>query len=297
MADNHPQVFVLSERSLFRLWLIDKLDNRVLTAAEAEAKWREYQERGKFVGGLKSTGDDLVLMRRLAADMRNPLGRVYFKNYGGKPHIIFKGRPGLRRIMTGTRYSVKNAKVISMGLGRAGIKANVRGGSFVSIFILSAFNIADFVIRDEMTLGQFIGVMATDIAKVAISGAISFAAGAAVVGTVVGTFALGPLVVAVAVGFVVGLALDRLDNKFRITQKLQRYLDIAIPKVEAWLKTQGNQIARGVRNVATEVGNAYDSATTGVGRAYDNAMRAGAGALRDMEREILRVQWRILSQF
>ena len=94
-----------------------------------------------------------------------------------------------------------------------------------------------------------------------------------------------------------GLALDRLDNKLRITQKLQAYLDVAVPKVEAWLKTQGNQVARGVRNVATEIGNAYDAATRNVGNAYNDAARAGAAALRNAERGIQRVQWRILSQF
>lgn len=98
-----------------------------------------------------------------------------------------------------------------MGLGRTGVKASARGGAIVSIFLLTAWNIADYVMRDEATLGGLLGAIGADVVKVAIGsaiGAIGATAGSLAVGTAIGTFALGPLAVAVVVGVGAGLALD-----------------------------------------------------------------------------------------
>ncbi len=238
MSAQDEQIYVLDAASMMRLWLIDKVEGGKMTQVEADALWRRYTTETKFVANYFSVGDDLALMTKLARDMRSPLGRVYFKQYGGKTHIILKGAPGLRRILTGTRYGVQNAKVVNMGLGRAGVRASAKGGTIISIFLLTAWNIADYVMRDEATLGQLLGGIAGDVSKAAIAGGIGYMAGAAVVGTVVGTFALGPLVVAVAVGIGVGLALDWIDNRFQLTQKLQAKIDEGIARLNAEIESQ-----------------------------------------------------------
>lgn len=245
MADDN-EVYVLDRDAIMRLWLFDKVDAGRLSQMEADALWRRYQTESKFVANYFSVTDDAALLAKLARDLRHPLARCYFKSYGGKVHIIFKGRAGVRRILTGTRYGVQNAKVINMGLGRAGVRASARGGTIVSIFLLTAWNIADYVVRDEATLGQLIGAIAADVSKAAIAGGVGAMAGAAMVGTAIGTFALGPLAVAVVVGIGVGVALDWIDNRYQLTQKLQAKVEQLIDQLNARIEAaQQGLIERG----------------------------------------------------
>ena len=235
MAEEN-QLFVLDREAMLRLWLSDKVAAGAMSQAEAEALWRRFREDGHNVANYFSTATDVQLMAKLARDLKNPLGRVYFKEYGGKLHVVFKGRAGVRRILTGTRYGVQNAKVVNFAIGRAGIRASAKGGTIVSVFLLTAWNIADYVLRDEATLGQLIGGIASDVTKAAIGGGVGYAAGALMVGTAVGTFALGPILFAVAVGVGVGLALDWLDDRYQLTAKLQKMLDEAIDRMAAELE-------------------------------------------------------------
>lgn len=264
MPDN-AEVFVLDRDSMMRLWLADQVESRRMTQAQADALWARYKGETRFVANYFSTGTDLALLTKLARDLRTPLGRVYFKDYGGKTHIVFKGRAGLRKILTGTRYGVQNAKVISMGMGKAGIRASARGGTVVSCFLLTAYNIADYFLRDGATLGQLLGAVASDLTKAAIGGAVGAMAGAAVVGTVIGTFALGPLVVAVAVSVGVGLALDWLDNRYNLTGRLQLRVEKAIADLEQrYEQGRQNLLERGAQAVGWLAGELVDLATDAV---------------------------------
>lgn len=66
-------------------------------------------------------------------------------------------------------------------------------------------------------------------------------AGSAFAGTALGTalaigsFALGPLLVAFAVGVVAGIALTAIDNRFGLSEKLGRAYDAGLKKLaEVW---------------------------------------------------------------
>lgn len=236
MAENQ-EVYVLDEPLMVRLWLTVKVDSNALNQASADRFWNDYLRDGtRFLATYLATAGDLMVLRKLANDLGTPRGKVTFKTYGGKTHVIFKGHPGLRKILTGTRYGVTNAKVVSLGIGEKGVRQAVRKGGILSIVLITAWNITDFVLRDDATLGQFIGQMSTDVAKIGASTAVGAIAGAAVVGTAVGAFALGPLIVAVAVGIGVSLVLEYLDDKYGWTQKLQSYLDKKIDAVNARLR-------------------------------------------------------------
>lgn len=270
MADDY-EIFVLDRDAMMRLWLHDKIDRRIMSQLEADKLWRRYQTETKFVANYFSVLDDIALLTKLARDLKHPLARCYFKRYNGKLHIVFKGRAGIRTILTGTRYGVQNAKVINMGLGRAGVKASAKGGTIVSIFLLTAWNIADYVMRDEATLGQLIGSIAADVTKAALAGGVGYAMGAAMVGTAVGTFALGPLAVAVVVGIGVGVALDWLDNRYQLTQKLQAMVQDVLDRLQ-----RGYQAAR------AQVDGKVEEARQGLLDTAADAIRWGAWKLIDM---------------
>jgi hypothetical protein len=268
---NEQQVFVLDKDSMVRLWLTDQVDSRRMTQLQADVFWQQHRNKANFAAEYFAVGTDVALLTKLGRDLRHPLGRVYFKTYGGKPFIIFKGHPGLRKVLTGTRYGVQNAKVVSMGLGRAGVMKSAKGGTIVTCFLLTGYHIADYFLRDGATLGQLLGAIAGDVTKAAIGGAVGAAVGAALVGTVVGTFALGPLIVAVGISVGVGLALNWLDDRYGLTAKLQVHLDRAIADFERRVE-QGRQnlLERGARAAGVLVDELVDLA---VGAAVNEARR------------------------
>lgn len=260
MAEDQ-EIYVLDEASMVRLWLERKVETGAMTQPQATRFWNDYAGGGtKFLANYFSLGTDILLLGRLLKDLGTPFAKVTYKTYGGKAHIIFKGRPGLRKILSGTRYGVTNAKIVSLGIGKKGARHVARSGGIISIILVSAWNITDFVLRDEVTLGQFIGQLSTDIAKIAASTAIGAMAGTAAA-AVIGGFALGPLFAAVAVGAVAGLVLNYLDDKYGWTKALQSYLDRKIAEMNAKLRQIRNDVElMAIRNVADLLDDVVDAA-------------------------------------
>ncbi|MBY6211545.1 hypothetical protein KUV95_08250 [Microbulbifer agarilyticus] len=110
-----------------------------------------------------------------------------------------------------------------MGVGKSGAIGAMRSGGILTVVLVSAFRIADYILTDQVTLNQLIGTLATDIIKIGIATGASIiaAAGAAAIFTV----AVGPIVAAIGVGLLVSYGLSRLDNRFEITEKVISALD------------------------------------------------------------------------
>ncbi|MEM9457804.1 MAG: hypothetical protein AAGF11_26735 [Myxococcota bacterium] len=211
-----------------KLWLIEQQSSGELTRQEASDLWDEWSVVPRSAATYFSTATDAALAAKLARDLGSATARVYYKSYNGNLHIVLKGRPGLRKILTGTKYSVKNAKVISMGLGPVAVRSTLRKGGVISIVLLTTYNIVDHVLRDEGTLMDLLGQIGSDVAKVGIATGASIAAAAALGTTgLVASFALGPLVVAVLVGVGTAMVLDAVDKRFQLTQQLKGYLNKA----------------------------------------------------------------------
>lgn len=82
-----------------------------------------------------------------------------------------------------------------------------------------------FILNDETTLAKFIGKWAVDVLKVGISSAITWGAGAYAVG-VFSTIA-APLVVVLVAGALSAWALNKLDDEFKITDKVVSLIESA----------------------------------------------------------------------
>lgn len=147
-----------------------------------QAAWQKIKSKLSMGASYYASADDAVTMAKLIGDLGGAGARVYIKTYGGKPHIVLKGHPGLRTVLTGTKYGIKNPKVITMGLGKAGAIQAAKSGGILSVILLSAYRIADYVLTDEATLSQLIGSLATDVVKVGIATGASIAAASALAG-------------------------------------------------------------------------------------------------------------------
>lgn len=186
--------------------------------------WKKLKSKAELGAGYYASADDIRTLGKLMGDLGDYSAKAYVRTYGGKPHIILKGSPGLRRVLTGTKYGISNPKVITMGLGKAGAVHAAKSGGVLSIILLSAYRVADYFLTDESTLSQLIGALATDVVKVGITTGASIVAASAVVGMGF-TIAIGPIAAVVIVGIGVSMALSALDEHYGITDKVIAGLD------------------------------------------------------------------------
>jgi len=192
------------------------------TKQSSQAAWQKIKSKVGLGASYYSSADDAMTMAKLVGDLGGIGARAYIKNYAGKPHIILKGHAGLRKVLTGTKYGIKNPKIISMGLGRSGAIAAAKQGGILTVILLSAYRVANYVLTDQATLSQLVGTLATDIVKVGIATGASIIVASAVGAA---TFAVGPIIAVIAVGVGVSMLLEYADNSFGITNRVIAGLD------------------------------------------------------------------------
>ena len=232
IQSNKHEIYVIS---------FEEMDAIIKSSAKGnkpsvKAAWQKI--KGKVGVGVSyyASADDAVTMAKLVGDLGGVGARAYIKNYGGKPHIILKGHSGLRAILTGTKYGIKNPKVVTMGLGRAGAVSSAKIGGIVSVVLLSAYRVADYFLTDQATLSQLVGTLATDVVKVGIATGASIIAATAIAGLT--TVAIGPILAVVVVGVGVSVLLEYADNSLGITNRVIAGLDELGDSAESYLAEQ-----------------------------------------------------------
>ena len=228
-----------------------------------------------------ASADDAVTMAKLVGDLGGVGARAYIKNYAGKPHIILKGYPGLRKILTGTKYGVKNPKVVSMGLGKAGAIAGAKQGGILTVVLLTAYRVIDYFLTDQSTLSKLVGTLATDVVKVGIATAASI--GAATLAAGMTTIAIGPIVAVILVGVGVSILLEWTDNKLGITNHIIAGLDEVGLNVEQYLIQKRKQVVNAGRNAANQI----------IEQAIESAQVVAISWVKNTLNEYLSPSWRI----
>lgn len=222
---NKHEVYILSLEEM------DNVFSAKATKKWTKEQWQKIKSNAEIGANYTAPAKDAVLLARLIGDLGYSGAKAYIKYYGGKAHVILKGYPGLRKIFTGTKYGLQNAKVVKMGMGKYGAVNAAKGGGVLTIVLLSVYRVVDYFLTDDATLTQLFGTLATDVAKVGAATAASiyaatkvasYAALAASTGTIV---ALGPLAAAIFIGVGVTLLLEYADSKLQITERLIAALD------------------------------------------------------------------------
>jgi len=193
----------------------------------------EFGELQKQIGLEKlSTVKTLASYTSTALDVKTTVdqvrefrgfGKIIEKNIGGKRYVILKGVPGLRKTLKGTRYLAGNPKVVSLAMGTIGMNKSIVKGAKLTIFITVPMNVLKYLIDEHSTLSRLIGSIASDIVKIGISSALGVMV-AAGVGAIT-TLAAGPLVAAILVGVATAVILDKVDEKFGLTEALIKFID------------------------------------------------------------------------
>lgn len=220
IQSNNYEIYILS---------VDEMDKVIKSSSnklneKANSIWQSLKGKMEYGVGYYANFDDAKVLTKLVADLGSFGSQAYIKNYNGKVHIILKGRPGLRKVLTGTKYGITNPKVVTMGLGKIGAVNAAKSGGIISIVLITAFRVIDFFMSDTMTLNRLFGTLATDVVKIGIATAASIAAASAVVGFGV-TIAIGPILAVVVVGVAFNYGLNELDKKYSITDRVVAGLD------------------------------------------------------------------------
>ncbi len=222
--------------------------NKKVKGNNLKSNWASLKSKIEFSASYYASGGDIVLLGRLMSDLGYAGTQAYIKYYGGKPHIILKGRPGLRSILTATKYGVKNTKIVKMGIGKHGAVRAARMGGVITIALVTTYRVIDFFLTDTATLNQLVGTLATDVVKIGIATGASIAAasGVAAAGFLV---AIGPLVAAIVVGVAVSWLLGELDQHYNVTEKVIAGLDELSDSIENIIEAKKQE----VKNIADDV--------------------------------------------
>lgn len=235
------RVLIVDERNMLFLWLEEKVARREMTEAEADAMVLNTGSFTKnWVSPLKDAAGSASLMVKMARDFGSWKGAkvAFSRNAQGHQLVTFKGWPNGRVLVRGTRYRVDHPKMIELQVGRPGLRASARDSARFGIYLVVAVDVADYLLRDKATLGSLLGALTYDIPGVIFATAVATAAASAVSGTafgtaiLIGSFAMGPLVVGFGVGLVVGIGLTMLDDEYHITAKLAAAYDRALVKLD-----------------------------------------------------------------
>ncbi|OCQ53383.1 hypothetical protein Ppb6_01400 [Photorhabdus australis subsp. thailandensis] len=139
----------------------------------------------------------------------------------GEKYIKISGYAGVRKIITASRYKASNMKIISMGIGQQGLNSGIVKGMKFSILFSAAYRTVEFIFKDEYKLADFLGNIAVDLAKTAVTAFVSWAIGSLMLATsVAGASVIFVAGVVVGVGFITVYELNVLDTKFKISETI-----------------------------------------------------------------------------
>jgi len=154
--------------------------------------------------------------------------RVSVRN--GQEYLILTGYPGLRRKLKGTRYGVRNAQLLELGIGKYGIRGSSIQGFKISCWVAVGIEVAEWAFNDEAVLTDLFGGIGVELVKAGIATTVGYAAGV-FAGTLI-TAAAAPVAAGAIFVFVVGYGLNVIDNHYGIKNAVKASLRHAVTHFE-----------------------------------------------------------------
>ncbi|MEN4829119.1 hypothetical protein ABEH27_21725 [Pseudomonas sp. P39-UII1] len=163
-------------------------------------------------------------------DMGGVGTKVRFTVHKGKQFVIITGYPGLRQTLNAPRYGIQNAKLISMGIGKYGVRGSSIKGFKLSCWVAVGIEVAEWVFGDEHVMTDLFGGVGVELIKAGIASAVGYAF-AVVIGSMA-TFAVAPVIAGAAMVFAVGWGLNVLDTQYGIKNSVKAGLRYAVDNLE-----------------------------------------------------------------
>lgn len=159
----------------------------------------------------------------------------------GFQYVKITGYAGIRRILKGTRYAINNPQVLELGIGNAGKNGAIISGARFCIWFSLAYRTIDLIFKDDYKVVDFIGDITMDIAKIIVTvfiAKIMMMVGSGIAATGIITIPIsGGIFLVVLMGFIITFAIDYLDKKYQLSDKLKNAIKQGIQernRVEEW---------------------------------------------------------------
>lgn len=284
-AQNQHELIVIAEDELPAYWLELKVKEGEFTRDEADRIWAYWHQRLQIDDeqyervtqllertlGNSGTMLGAVSSIRLLRDF-GLLGGVRETTYAGRRYIVFKGYAGLRTLFLGTRYLNNNPQVVAMGIGRLGVREATLAGARLTVVLMGAYRILEYLFNDERTLSYLIGSLATDVVKIGVASVAGYVTGMILVST---GFVAGPLIAAVFVGAYAAFRLENFDRREGGTEALVAQLEMILSELRA-ADTWGCRLRASTRERVYEAADALAHAVV------DRVRRYGEQAVRQL---------------
>jgi hypothetical protein len=153
--------------------------------------------------------------------------RISIKN--GKQYVILTGYPGLRLRLKGTRYGIRNAQLVDVGIGKYGIRGSSIEGFKLSCYVAVGIEALEWIFNDEAVLSDLFAGIGVELIKAGIASAIGYAIALAI-GTIVTSAAI-PVLFGAVIVFAVGIALNIIDNKYNIKNSVKSGMRYAVENI------------------------------------------------------------------
>ena len=187
------------------------------------------------------------------------LGNAYIKEIKGKKYIIFKGNQRLRPDLKGTRYLAENAKVKCFVVGTKDIIEDAAKSTKVAIIAFIALDIAMECTSDHLSLASLGVRIGSDVLQAVVSTAVGVEAGV-FVAAAFGAPVVITFIVVVGAGFLMGMLLTNLDNRYHLTERLrarmmsyEQELGREIPVIKQAVVNAGHKAAQLGREAGTVI--------------------------------------------
>ncbi|MGM0570558.1 hypothetical protein [Marinobacter sp.] len=232
LVSNRPDIHVLNARELTGVWVnIQKSKN--VSEEDIAATFRELTEFSlDMVRDHTGTVSSAIVLSKLGADMHRSgsiFGTYKVIQKEGKHFIVLSGYAGLRKHLNAPVYGLSNPKVVRMGVGISAANAALKSGAALTLVLSPTIRTLEWLFVDQKkTLESVLAHIATDIVKGFVAaGAAYFIGGMLPAVASMAGFAITaviPVGVGIAVAIAAGFALNELDERYQITEKLTEAL-------------------------------------------------------------------------
>jgi hypothetical protein len=172
-----------------------------------------------WVGPVSQSANDVIMITKTL----NAIGMAgitsYVKITSKGAYIIIKGYSAKRSsALQGTRYLATNPQMLQLGLGVKSLQGIAKGGFILGVVISTGLEFADFIFNNEKTMYDLVGGIGVEAVKGGLGAIVAYGVGAGV--GALTTVAVAPLVGMVVAALFVGVALNAIDNHYKIKQQV-----------------------------------------------------------------------------
>ncbi len=195
---------------------------------DTKTAWVEMTQSGigQVMVNYGVNGKDVVTTSMILVKLGDlGIRATVYINHIGTELIKLTGYPGIRKILNAPVFRLDNTRVVDLGIGKYGLAKSIIEGARLTFYVAAAYRTLDYILNDETSLAKFIGSLSTDIVKLGIASVISWGVGSLAIAYV--PFVAVPLVVVVGFGLFAAWGLNKLDDKFGVTDQVVAYLEAA----------------------------------------------------------------------